>query len=174
MTTELTNPRIYVACLAAYNAGILHGQWIDCTADVDELEAAIQKILKASPIAGAEEWAIHDYEGFASLSEFERPEQIADRVELHNDFGWNPVEAYMDNFRSWDREHFLNSYRGSIPATYEDKRNYCYDDFMDCCPIFGDDRTYFEEWLDVGKIVRSYDHSHTFVEYDKRYHIFCE
>ena len=27
--TTNTEPRIYVACLAAYNNGILHGAWID-------------------------------------------------------------------------------------------------------------------------------------------------
>ena len=26
-----TKPRIYVACLAAYNNGILHGAWIEAT-----------------------------------------------------------------------------------------------------------------------------------------------
>ena len=26
-----TNPEIYVACLASYNSGILHGEWIEVT-----------------------------------------------------------------------------------------------------------------------------------------------
>ena len=65
-------PRIYVACLASYNAGILHGEWIDAT-DADTIREAIQEMLKRSPTPGAEEWAIHDYEGFGPLrlSEFE-------------------------------------------------------------------------------------------------------
>ena len=29
MKTVTDIPRIYVACLASYNAGILHGEWID-------------------------------------------------------------------------------------------------------------------------------------------------
>ena len=29
--TTLDTPRIYVACLAAYNNGRLHGRWIDAT-----------------------------------------------------------------------------------------------------------------------------------------------
>lgn len=28
-TAENTKPRIYAACLAAYNSGYLHGAWID-------------------------------------------------------------------------------------------------------------------------------------------------
>lgn len=66
-------PRIYVACLAAYNNGILHGAWIDATLELDDIMAAVQTMLKASPIPHAEEWSIHDYEGFHGirLSEWE-------------------------------------------------------------------------------------------------------
>ena len=55
--------RIYVACLAAYNNGHLHGEWIDVT-DEASIWEAVQAMLFASPIDEAEEWAIHDYEGF--------------------------------------------------------------------------------------------------------------
>ena len=43
------NPRIYVACLAAYNNGYLHGEWIDANQDTDDLHAEIKKILASSP-----------------------------------------------------------------------------------------------------------------------------
>lgn len=59
-------PRIYVACLAAYNSGVLHGAWIE-VADEDEVWAAIAAMLAASPIPSAEEYAIHDCEGFAGV-----------------------------------------------------------------------------------------------------------
>lgn len=52
--------RIYVACPAAYNNGILHGCWIDADQDVDGIWSGINAMLKSSPIAGAEEYAIHD------------------------------------------------------------------------------------------------------------------
>ena len=52
---------IYVACLSSYNAGHLHGVWIDID-DIDEMRSQIGDMLKASPVAGAEEWAIHDSE----------------------------------------------------------------------------------------------------------------
>lgn len=57
-------PRIYAACLAAYNNGRLHGRWIDATQEPDDIQAEISEMLAASPITDAEEWAIHDYEGF--------------------------------------------------------------------------------------------------------------
>ena len=56
--------RIYVACLAAYNNGHLHGEWIEVT-DEASIWEAVQAMLFTSPIEeDAEEWAIHDYEGF--------------------------------------------------------------------------------------------------------------
>lgn len=61
-------PRIYVACLAAYNNGHLHGAWIEATTDEWAMWAHIEKMLAASPIPNAEEWAIHDYEGFGGLN----------------------------------------------------------------------------------------------------------
>lgn len=74
-----TGPRIYVASLADYNAGHLHGAWIDADQSVEELEKAIQEILRSSPSPGAEEWAIHDYEGFGPLrlSEYESLAYVA-------------------------------------------------------------------------------------------------
>ena len=45
--TDTDTPRIYVACLASYNAGILHGEWIDAT-DADEIREAIETMLSKS------------------------------------------------------------------------------------------------------------------------------
>ncbi|MEV8022472.1 antirestriction protein ArdA [Streptomyces sp. NPDC086554] len=60
--------QIYAACLAAYNNGILHGEWIDATQDPDSINHEIQLMLERSPIKGAEEYAIHDYDGFGGIS----------------------------------------------------------------------------------------------------------
>jgi antirestriction protein len=60
-------PRIYVADLAAYNNGKLHAAWISAAQDVDQVSAAVQRMLAASPEPDAEEWAIHDHEGFGGL-----------------------------------------------------------------------------------------------------------
>jgi antirestriction protein len=61
---EDLEPRIYVACLAAYNEGRLHGAWIEVGDDADALRAAVDAMLAASPAPGAEEYAIHDHDGF--------------------------------------------------------------------------------------------------------------
>ena len=57
-------PRIYVASLADYNAGRLHGRWIRADRPPDQIYRDIREMLDASQVPGAEEWAIHDFEGF--------------------------------------------------------------------------------------------------------------
>jgi Antirestriction protein len=60
-------PRIYVASLSDYNAGEPHGAWIDAHQDPEELEAEVVRMLAVSPTPGAEEYAIHDYDGFFGI-----------------------------------------------------------------------------------------------------------
>ena len=64
---DTTKPKIYVACLAAYNNGTLHGAWIDAAQEAWALYDDVKDMLAASPVAGAEEWAIHDHEGFGEV-----------------------------------------------------------------------------------------------------------
>lgn len=61
------SPRIYAASLSDYNAGRLHGAWIDADAEPEALGNDIAAMLVRSPTPGAEEWAIHDHEGFGPL-----------------------------------------------------------------------------------------------------------
>ena len=65
--------RIYVACLATYNNGKLHGVWIDACLDIDQIQEQVNEMLASSPEEDAEEWAVHDYEGYGSysMSEYE-------------------------------------------------------------------------------------------------------
>ena len=87
--TEGTTPRIYVADLAAYNAGKLRGVWIDADQGVDQIRAQVSEMLAASPEPGAEEWAIHDYEGFGpiKLDEYDDLEDVARIAELIAEHG---------------------------------------------------------------------------------------
>jgi antirestriction protein len=90
-------PRIYVACLASYNQGTLHGEWIDAT-DSDTIREEIQEMLKASPVPLAEEWAIHDHEGFQglSISEYEDLYRVAELGQLIVEHG-RAFAAYVDH-----------------------------------------------------------------------------
>jgi len=127
-------PRIYVACLASYNNGVLHGDWIDLEGkDEDEVQEAINVILRSSQfpnvevecpeckdggdlwketcpmckatgkVSSAEEWAIHDFEGFGSikLGEYEGISEVvelAQKLEEHGEI----FEVAYDNFGDVD------------------------------------------------------------------------
>lgn len=73
-------PRIWIASLADYNAGRLHGEWVDAAVEGDELVAAAQRIIAGSPDPSAEEWAIFDYDNFHSyrVGEYEDLRHLAD------------------------------------------------------------------------------------------------
>ena len=116
----MTTPRIYVACLAAYNAGRLHGEWIDADQDVDAVWAEIEAMLAASPEPGAEEWAIHDYEGFGPLrlSEYESIERVVAIARGIAEHG-PAFAAWMDYDNSRDPTDvtaFEDAYRGEWPS----------------------------------------------------------
>ena len=74
-----SSPRIYAACLAAYNSGFLHGAWIDADQDAGQIRDEIAAMLARSPVEDAEEYAIHDYEGFegVSISEYAGIDSVA-------------------------------------------------------------------------------------------------
>lgn len=72
-------PRIWIASLADYNNSRLHGAWVDANQDPEYLQQATWRILATSPEPGAEEWAIHDYDGFGPLrlGEYESFEDVS-------------------------------------------------------------------------------------------------
>lgn len=49
-TVQTETPRIYVACLAAYNSGYLHGSWIDANQDPWGIWEETKAMLAASPV----------------------------------------------------------------------------------------------------------------------------
>jgi antirestriction protein len=93
--------RMYVADLAAYNAGHLHGVWIDACQDINDIWEQIKIMLAESPVENSEEISIHDYEGFGgyALSEYEGIEaahEIACFIEQYPDFGGELLNYYSD------------------------------------------------------------------------------
>jgi len=86
---DQVNPEVYVACLAAYNSGCLHGRWIDATQGADNVHEEIQAMLAESPCKDAEEWAVHDYEGFGGvrIDEYDSIEYVCDVAEFIEESG---------------------------------------------------------------------------------------
>ncbi len=65
--TQTTEIKIYVADMAAYREGLVHGIWLDATGPVEVVEAQIRVMLANSPVdRTGTQWAIHDYQGFNS------------------------------------------------------------------------------------------------------------
>jgi antirestriction protein len=125
-----TDPRIYVACLAGYNNGRLHGAWIDANQSAADIAAEVQTMLAVSPEPGAQEWGIHDYEGFGELrlsewESFERVSAIAAGIVEHGPaFGaWLSYDGSRDPADMWA---FEDAYRGE----WESLRDYV-EDFAD-------------------------------------------
>lgn len=90
-------PRIYVASLSDYNAGRLHGRWIDAAQSAEDIQAEVDEMLAASPEPIAEEWAIHDYDDFhgIELGEYESFEKVAELAQLLDEHG-AAYAAYVD------------------------------------------------------------------------------
>jgi antirestriction protein len=55
-----------MGCLAAYNGGRLHGEWIDLSEGVDAFDEACARILRTSPVPMAEELHGFDVEMMGS------------------------------------------------------------------------------------------------------------
>lgn len=130
MSTNL-NPQIYVACLASYNNGVLFGRWIEADQDTNIIQEEIQQMLSQSNIPNAEEYAIHDYEDFGSLSlsEYESLEtihEIALFIKEHEGLGIELIK-YLDDLES-AQEAIENNYHGQ----HGSELSYAIELFDDC------------------------------------------
>lgn len=121
-----SSPRIYVACLSSYNSGVLHGAWIDAHQDPSDIHAEIQTMLSKSREPIADEWAIHDYEGFFGyrLGEYESIETVADIAALiaeHGELGAKLI-SHCDSPAA-AREAIGESYQGTFdsPAAWAEQ-----------------------------------------------------
>lgn len=172
MATTTDLPRIYAACLASYNAGTLHGQWIDFD-DVETVQDAIAKMLRCSPnpnvtvecptcegegddcvnhvcqggkVPSAEEWAIHDHEGWHGLLQGENPdlEKLAEHSQNLWDHGpaW---AAYANNVgdNCATTQGFEEAYRGEYDSEEEYAIQFV-DDCYDLEKLMGDLAHYFD------------------------------
>lgn len=111
-------PMVWIACLAAYNNGRLHGEWVDAAVEDEELLAAAQGILDTSPEPGAEEYAIFDSEEFGAfrVGEYERLETVA-RVA-------RGIQEHGDAFGVWAQLHdadpdMLDNFEDAFLGEYE-------------------------------------------------------
>lgn len=92
-------PQIYVASLADYNNGRLHGEWLDAARDPADIHADITALLARSKQPDAEEFAIHDYEQFGAcrIHEYD-PIELVSRIA-------NGIQEHGYAFAAWAEAH---------------------------------------------------------------------
>lgn len=131
MSLQTESRRVFVRPLASYNAGDLYGEWIDVDGMTgDELTDAVAEVLKNGPQPDAEEWAIHDYEGFGPIKLGEHPDldTVAEVAEALDDHGEAYAVWYANESRDGaDVERFEEQYRG-VFRTLEDYAEQYLDD----------------------------------------------
>lgn len=155
--------RFYAACLASYNAGVLHGEWIEASSDAEEMQEAISAMLRKSRfpnvmvkhpetgemVRSAEEWAVHDHEGFPGwFGEYPALSKIAELVELlEDDHGLSEeaVLAVCHEFR--DIEQAKDAISDRFAGHYSSFRDYAEevaDEALNACNAPDHLRNYFD------------------------------
>ena len=133
----------YIACLASYNSGVLHGAWIDLEeiGDVDDIQECIAWVMATSSEPGAEEYAVHDWAGVPRSMQAEWPNwgqtlplihAIAEHGEAFEvwhsnapDYNNDPADFQRDYVGSYDsgadfvREHYEEHYSDALTAIDE-------------------------------------------------------
>ncbi len=110
--TKTTAPTVYIASLADYNAGRLHGVRVQVES-AEQLQRETEKMLAASREPFAEEWAIHDYEGFGPhrVYEYDSFEDVATVAAFIAEHG-EAAHAFLSIFDTEDIPSFEQRYMG--------------------------------------------------------------
>lgn len=129
-----STPRVYIACLASYNAGMLHGAWIDLDGS-DGIEEAIENIMLTSPIRGAEEWALHDHENCGSLSETTALSELMAIAEAYEEcerkhIDWDTFLAFCDHISEDPSEDQITKYQDAFAGQSHSLPDWC-EEFLD-------------------------------------------
>jgi antirestriction protein len=106
----------------------LHGKWIDCNGDSDDIIENIKAMLSISPMAkiqACQEWAIHGYEGFEGITigEYESIDRIVKIVLKLKEHG-EAFAAYLDLWSLEDMDKFESSYQGCYKGEEEFAEQY--------------------------------------------------
>jgi antirestriction protein len=171
MDTKTLTPKIYVACLATYNSGILHGAWIDADQEEDAMRAEVAAMLEASSIPEAEEYAIHDYEGFGEvrLEEYTAIGTVAHMAAFaadHGELGMAVLAHFCGDFEE-ARDALEDRYLGKFSSLADYMQ-----DMMEECASIPESLRFYIDWQamardtelsgDVLTITTAHDEVHVF------------
>jgi len=113
----MSEPKVYMACLASYNNGLHRGAW----RSADDLQRGWRH-PNGWTADGGEEWAIHDYDGVPSIGE--NPDipfliEVMRCIEEHGDafFHWFNHDSWnMSHLKGELSERFQEQYRGKYES----------------------------------------------------------
>jgi antirestriction protein len=157
-------PKIYVACLAAYNSGFLHGLWIDATQDPEAIQEDITFMLSLSPVSHLEtcdEWAIHAFEGFEgiSLDEYESIDRVSALAQAIAEHG-KPFSLYVDYLGFDDIEQALNDFQDNYYGCFKSAEDYAYNFFEETGQLKTIEQAGLNSfYIDWAKIARDWEYS---------------
>ena len=146
-------PAIYVACLASYNSGTLHGAWInlELAATAEDIRECIDYILKTSPTPGAEEYAVHDSQllpGCLSSTEWPDLEELEEYAQTVCELSELEFAAYRiacDNAGAvLDEDNFRSVFYGA----YDSEGEFCMEYYEEIGHELGPLESYID-WEDV-------------------------
>ena len=136
-------PAIYVASLTDYNHGTLHGVRIelDETSDVDDVTSQVDAMLAESPTVKtglsdlAEEYAIHDYEGFGGHAVPEYT-PLAQAVQLAAaiDQRGAPFARFLNDRHDESLDDSITNYEDRLIGTWDTADAYAWENFEELHP----------------------------------------
>ena len=165
---------IYVACLASYNNGKLHGIWIDCSEGEDFVWDEIKKMLKNSSEPNAQDWAIHDFDfSGIQVSEYGNIEKLCEYAEIFQKLG-EQTPVFIELLKDFDSEKALEMINNNLIGSYKSDEEFIYEYLEDTCFFEGipqyiidyfDQKAYFRDLElngDIFKIQISYNENYYF------------
>ena len=136
MIQATTTPRVWIADLAAYNEGHLHGEWVDATLGVEELVEAGKRIIASSPAYSPEELAIHDHEGFGGIlgeyDGFEYVAALAEAIEENGDAFLAYMKSRAADLYERDVDAIVESFRERYCGEFESEEDFAREQVSEC------------------------------------------
>ena len=146
MTTETRN--VWIGCLASYNAGTLHGKWFPAS----DIREGISEVLQSSPVPGAEEWFIADYDGFPNLGEYPSIDDVVDLAEaIESASNSEAFLAYVaaEGADCATLDDFEDRYRGCWSSMEDYAQEFVEECYGDCLKGLPDFLTYNIDWKGI-------------------------
>ena len=168
-------PRIYVASLSDYNAGRLHGVWIDAAQETEAIWEQINAMLASSPEDGAEEFAVHDYENFGpiALGEYEPIEMVAKigRGIAKHGIAYAAWAQQLGSSEWHDLDRFEDTYLGDWDSIIEHAQQLL-DDLGIDTEVFGPEWLSSYIYVDVDGFARDLAYDLNVIEFNNRVYVF--